>query len=153
SPVEALLEVAQAEIRAMQAKIEAELTKDDEDERARAELGLGTPTHEMRLVQRYLTAAYNRAEKAKKLINKHGANNRQAINPLQRPGPKWRPGSQRAEGAGNYTGVAAEHITANGPVGRPGEPIAEAVADPQPAPPAATPTIPTASMGSEGSAE
>src|SRR5262249_2925879 len=86
---EARLEVAQAEILAMQSKIEGDLTKHDEDERARAELGLGTPTHEMRLVQRYLTAAYNRAEKAKKLINKHGANNRQAINPLERPGPKW----------------------------------------------------------------
>src|SRR5262249_56526189 len=129
TPVEALLEVAEAEVAAMETRIAAELNQHDEAARARAELGMGTPTHEMRLVQRYLTAATNRCEKAKRLINKHGANNRPAIHPDERPQPRWKPYVVRAEGAGDYRGVPPEHITANGPVGPPCE-IPEAAAAP-----------------------
>src|SRR5262249_17937018 len=60
-------------------------------ERTRAVMGMGAPTHEMQLVQRYLSAANNRGEKAKKAMNKYGANYRSPIHPSERPQPRWRP--------------------------------------------------------------
>src|SRR5262249_6916721 len=131
------------------------LTKHDGRERARAEMGLGTPTHAMRLVQRYLTAAYNRGGKAKRLINKHRANKREAIHPSARPHPKWRPPSPGARGAGDVPrrGRARDHWRRTPPLARP-PPLLGAVAparrEPRPAAPRAIPPVVT---GGEGVAE
>ena len=54
---------------------------------------------------------------------------------------------------GKALGGMRQSITANGPVGTPGSPIPEAVADPQPSQPAAPPTIPPAMSAGEGVAE
>src|SRR5262249_23950979 len=57
SPVEALIEVTAAEIAALQARIDEVLEHQDDVARTQVEMGYGPPTHEMKLIQRYLTAA------------------------------------------------------------------------------------------------
>src|SRR5262249_20567222 len=60
TPAEVFVAVGRAEIASLEVEIAEDLLDRDETERSRAELGFGTPTHEMKLVQRYLTSALRR---------------------------------------------------------------------------------------------
>src|SRR5262249_33878398 len=128
SPAQALIEVAEAEIRALNIEIDGELSKRDDVERTRVILGMGEPTHEMKLVQRYLSAATRRGERAKHAMNKYGANYRPPIHPSERPQPRWRPLLDRDDDRSwRYP--------------KPDDPVGPAPQAPEPEPTIATPPV------------